>query len=54
MTAPSSNPRGECAGRPGAQWETELRPTGEQVISDDAPTPRPNRAARRAARRRKT
>ena len=52
MTAPSSSPRGERAGRPGARWETELRSTGEQVIPDDAPTPRPNRASRRAARRR--
>jgi len=53
MTGPSSSPRGEHAGKPGARWETELRTTGEQLIPDDAPDPRPNRATRRAARRRK-
>lgn len=53
MTAPSSSPRGERAGRPGARWEAELRTTGEQVIADDAPTPQANRATRRAAARRK-
>lgn len=51
MTGPSSTPRGEHAPRPGTRWETELRWTGEQVIDDDAPAPRPNRATRRAARR---
>ncbi|WP_406516358.1 hypothetical protein OH809_45490 (plasmid) [Streptomyces sp. NBC_00873] len=53
MTTPSSTPRGERAGRPGAQWGTVLRTTGEHVIPNDAPTPQANRAARRAARRRK-
>lgn len=56
MTAPSSSPRGERAGRPGANWETRLVRT-ETVIPDDEPDPRPNRATRRAiaraARRRK-
>lgn len=53
MTGPSTTPRGERGGTPGARWETELRTTGEQLIPDDAPDPRPNRATRRAARRRK-
>lgn len=53
MSTPSSTPRGERAGRPGAQWGTVLRTTGETVIPDDAPTPQANRAARRAARRKK-
>lgn len=53
MNAPSSAPRGERAGKPGAAWETELVSTGEQVIPDDAPDPKPNRATRRAARRRR-
>ncbi|MGW3821846.1 hypothetical protein ACWEAF_05930 [Streptomyces sp. NPDC005071] len=53
MTAPSSTPRGEQAARPGARWETELRWTGEQVVDDQTPEPQPNRATRRAARRRK-
>ncbi|MEV6696269.1 hypothetical protein AB0M68_03775 [Streptomyces sp. NPDC051453] len=53
MSGPSSSPRGERAGRPGARWETELRSSGEQLIPDDAPDPRPNRQTRRAARRRK-
>ena len=53
MTGPSSSPRGEHAGKPGARWETELRTAGEQLIPDDAPDPQPNRATRRAARRRK-
>ncbi|MEW1630793.1 hypothetical protein AB0387_25965 [Streptomyces sp. NPDC089173] len=51
MTQPSSSPRGERAGRPGARWETVLRSHGEQVIADDQPEPRPNPAARRAARK---
>lgn len=46
----SSSPRGERAGRPGARWDTELR-TSEQVVDDDAPDPKPNRATRRAAAR---
>jgi len=53
MTAPSSSPRGERAGRPGITWQTELQSTGEQYLPDGAPEPRPNRATRRAARRRK-
>lgn len=50
MTGPS-NPRGERAGTPGAGWEAELRPTGEQWVPDGQPEPTANRAARRAARR---
>lgn len=58
MTGPSSNPRGEKPGRPGAAWETVLiQPNGQQYANDDDPQPRANRAtrreARRAARRRK-
>ena len=53
MTRPSSSPRGERAGRPGVTWETELASTGEQYVPDGAPEPRPNRAARRAAVRRR-
>ncbi|MFG3136075.1 hypothetical protein ACGFZA_07610 [Streptomyces sp. NPDC048211] len=52
MTGPSSSPRGEHTPRPGTRWETELRPTGEQLVADDQPEPRPNRATRRAAARR--
>lgn len=51
MTRPSSSPRGEDAGRPGARWETVLGTAGERLIADDAPDPQPNRATRRAARR---
>ena len=50
MTGPSSSPRGEKAGKPGARWATELRRT-ERVIDDDAPDPIPNRATRRAIAR---
>lgn len=50
MTAPSSTPRGEKAGRPGVTWQTHLERT-ETVIPDDAPDPRPNRATRRAIAR---
>jgi hypothetical protein len=50
VTGPSSTPRGEHAGRPGARWQTQLVSTGEQLIDDDTPTPRPNRATRRAAK----
>jgi hypothetical protein len=53
VTAPSSSPRGEHAGRPSTHWETILGTTGEHVIADDAPNPQPNRATRRAARRKK-
>ncbi|MFD8545588.1 hypothetical protein [Streptomyces sp. NPDC059649] len=51
MAKPSSTPRGERSGKPGARWETELRWTGEQIVEDDQPEPRQNRAARRAAAR---
>lgn len=55
MTGPSSAPRGERAGTPGANWETSLTRT-ETVIADDAPEPQPpsrgtRRALKRAARR---
>jgi hypothetical protein len=53
MTGPSSAPRGERPGRPGANWEIELRSSGERYVPDGAPEPRPNRAARRAAARRR-
>lgn len=52
MTRPSTTPRGEHAGRPGIGWETELRSNGEVYVPDDQPEPRPNRATRRAARKR--
>lgn len=52
MTSPSTTPRGEHAGRPGARWETVLQPTGERFVPDSQPQPRANRATRRAARRR--
>ena len=51
MTKPSSSPRGERAGTPGARWETELRTTGEVVVPDDEPPPPANRKIRRAAAR---
>lgn len=54
MTGPSSSPRGERAGTPGATWETELARV-EQVIADDDKgqqiVPTPNRATRRAIKR---
>ena len=51
MTAPSSSPRGERAGRPGTTWNTQLART-EHVIDDDSPaTAPPNRATRRALKR---
>lgn len=53
MTGPASSPRGEHIGRPGTRWETVLGSLSEHVIPDDAPDPRPNRATRRAASRRK-
>lgn len=53
MTGPSSTPRGEHTPRPGITWvTTTIGWTGEQVVDDDAPEPRPNRATRRAAARR--
>lgn len=53
MTGPSSSPRGERAPRPGVTWTTTVGTTGEQHVDDDAPDPRPNRAARRALARQK-
>jgi hypothetical protein len=56
VTGPSSTPRGERAGTPGARWETELRWGGEHIVDDETPEPKPNRATRRAmarARRKK-
>ncbi|MEU8756245.1 hypothetical protein AB0C88_37735 [Streptomyces chartreusis] len=50
MTGPSSTPRGERSGHPGATWNTQLART-EHVIPDDTPDPRPNRATRRAIKR---
>lgn len=50
MTGPSSTPRGEHTPRPGATWETRLVRV-EQLVDDDAPAPRPNRATRRAMQR---
>lgn len=51
MTAPSSSPRGEHAGRPGTTWNTQLVTT-EHVIDDHTPDPTPpNRATRRALQR---
>jgi hypothetical protein len=53
MTGPSSTPRAEHTPRPNVWWITTVGWSGEQVIADDAPDPKPNRATRRAARRRK-
>lgn len=55
MTGPSSAPRGERAGRPGTTWETRLVWTGDEhvVPDDDTEPPRPNRATRRAAARKR-
>lgn len=50
MTGPSSTPRGEHAPAPGVTWQTEVVRV-EQLVDDDAPDPRPNRAARRAMKR---
>ena len=50
MTGPSSTPRDERAGTPGARWETALIRT-ETVIDDQAPEPQPNRETRRAIAR---
>ncbi|MGA5869291.1 hypothetical protein [Streptomyces cinereoruber] len=54
MTGPSSNPRGEHTPRPGITWQTSLGTTGERVVDEQAPDPRPNRATRRALQRRTT
>jgi hypothetical protein len=53
MTGPSSSPRGEHAPRPGVTWTTTVGTTGEQLVDDTAPDPRPNRATRRALARKK-
>lgn len=51
MTGPSSTPRPERAGTPGACWDTALVRT-ETVIDDQTPDPQPpNRATRRAMQR---
>lgn len=51
MTGPSSTPRGERAGTPGAHWLV-ISTTGEQVVADDTPEPpRANRATRRVTAR---
>lgn len=50
MSAPSSSPRSERAGKPGVTWETEVRRV-ETVVDDDHPDPIPNRATRRAMAR---
>lgn len=51
MTGPSSAPRGEHTPRPGVTWTTTVGWSGEQLVDDDAPAPRPNRATRRALAR---
>jgi hypothetical protein len=48
VTGPTSVPRGERAGTPGARWETELVSSGERWVPDGEPEPTANRAARRA------
>lgn len=51
MTAPSSTPRGERAGRPGVTWQAAIVRT-EQHVDDTAPDPAPpSRATRRALAR---
>jgi hypothetical protein len=60
MNGPSSTPRGERAGTPGNQWETELRWIETIADTDDGDSPfgwrepdppQPNRATRRALKR---
>ncbi|MFJ6566581.1 hypothetical protein ACIQNU_04125 [Streptomyces sp. NPDC091292] len=56
MTGPSSAPRGERAGTPGARWETALITTEVVVDTDESPfgwrdLPTPNRETRRAITR---
>ena len=53
MTGPSSSPRGEHTPRPGTTWDTRLVVVETVTPDGDAPTPRPNRATRRALARRK-
>jgi hypothetical protein len=50
VTGPSSTPRGEHTSAPGVTWQTHLVRV-EQLVDDDAPDPRPNRATRRAMKR---
>lgn len=50
MSGPSSAPRGERAGSPGAAWESVLVWGGERVVEDGV-EPSANRAARRATKR---
>lgn len=50
MSGPSSVPAGERPGRPGITWESTTVGV-EQVVEDNAPTPTPNRATRRALAR---
>lgn len=50
MSGPSSAPRGEHTPRPGVTWTTTVGWSGEQLADKQDP-PRPNRATRRAARR---
>lgn len=51
MSGPSSTPRGEHTPRPGATWNTAVVRV-EQLVNDETPDPRPNRATRRAMKRR--
>ncbi|WP_142170129.1 hypothetical protein [Streptomyces sp. SLBN-134] len=51
MSSPSSSPRGEHTPRPGITWTTTVGWSGEQLVDDDAPDHRPNRATRRALAR---
>lgn len=50
MTGPSSTPRPEHTSQPGTTWQTHLVRV-EQLVDDDEPDPRPNRATRRALAR---
>jgi len=57
VTAPSSSPRGERAGRPGAHWDTVLVRRERVIDETSGPDmnqpvePPPNRATRRALAR---
>ncbi|MFE5514483.1 hypothetical protein ACFQ9J_28510 [Streptomyces sp. NPDC056529] len=54
MTGPSSTPRGEHTPKPGVTWTmTTVGWTGEQLVDEQAPDPRPNRKTRRALARKK-
>ncbi|MFE1587000.1 hypothetical protein ACFW6Q_15060 [Streptomyces sp. NPDC058737] len=50
MTGPTSTPRGEHQPAPGVTWQTELVRV-EQLVDDETPHPRQNRATRRALKR---